>query len=415
MAKRRTRPLGSIRLEPGGWYSARLPKKISPERKTLSRRFVSRADAENAILREVLEYENGVKVLNDRGLSSSLTVGELIEKYIKTRFNDPIVPISINTRKQYVSAYRTHIENTPFSKILVKELSTRDIKMFLAQKPTNRNKPKFLISMVVGWANENDYFPNPVFFPTETKRHGKNTYRNERGFEVRLPMFSEVANIACSETLLYRWRLVILLGFFTGCRLNEILSLTRDNINRERGTISIQKVFAYHEGTWISELPKNGLTREQYVPKRLFSYLIRYVDLLDKNETLLFPASRGGHFNVGHFSTLVWNPARKNVGVLPTANGRELLFKDMRAGTSSLLVNILGASPLESAEWLGHTLTVSLANYQRADLQNFDREFIHLKADLVRLPLTERLDCLFEHFVFVFPDVAGLLGELGEH
>ena len=133
--------MGSVTLEPGGWYTARLPASVDPARRRLGKRFSSRADAERAILREVLEYESGIRVLTKRGITPSLTVGDLIERYIKERTNDPICPISLGSQTTYWSTYK-HIKGTAFSNLLLTELKTNDIKKYLSSIPDTKKRKK---------------------------------------------------------------------------------------------------------------------------------------------------------------------------------------------------------------------------------------------------------------------------------
>jgi integrase len=156
---------------------------------------------------------------------------------------------------------------------------------------------------------------------------------------------------------------------FTGIRIGEAFALSRQNLDLDRGTLTVAGTVSSDNGKLSIQPPKNNRIRTISLP-RLMCEELR--DMLRSSprigEALLFPALSGGLRSTQNFRRDAWDPAlsswnqtRANRGSAPLS----LTPHDLRATCASLLVDA-GASLKDLQDHLGHAdISTTMAFYAR--------------------------------------------------
>ena len=83
--------------------------------------------------------------------------------------------------------------------------------------------------------------------------------------------------------------MILYLSFFCGTRIGETLALTRNDIDIEKGVISINKTFAVVHGIEYNLTPKTNFSiRKIAIPTFLRDMLLDYIDQMPADQVRLF-------------------------------------------------------------------------------------------------------------------------------
>jgi integrase len=139
-----------------------------------------------------------------------------------------------------------------------------------------------------------------------------------------------------SESLPGRYKAVVLLGAWGGLRISEIGALTRDDVDWERGSVSISKSQSrFGEKQAKTKASNRTVTLPGWVMTELRTHVLRYAS----EDGHLFVTAKGFPLTAMTMSKIM-----TKVGVK---------FHDLRHTQAALLIKS-GANPLEIKERMGH-------------------------------------------------------------
>ncbi len=156
----------------------------------------------------------------------------------------------------------------------INQIKTQDGK---PASPATKNRVFASIRTFCNWSNQREAIEDITLpkLPPISKQPAKGLSREEVT-ALRLSVANDhnpnkLRNLAIVDLLLY-----------SGIRVNELVSLNRDNIK-------------YHKGTYIIKIleTKNDEVRTVYIHSKQFKYIKRYLDSRTDNEEALFLSGRG--------------------------------------------------------------------------------------------------------------------------
>ena len=201
---------------------------------------------------------------------------------------------------------------------------------------------------------------------------------DQRPDTVFLPTWSEMSDLIC----------------FTK---REKVALNVDSVCTDKPRLSISRVLARSNGTWVVEAPKGGLALTVPLPTTLWNRLkkLKTLHILDNSV----------------FRKNVWEPAREACGLagdesLPELDARRnpIKIKDLRAFAASVFTDS-GANIAEAAALLRHSdQRTTQIHYNRAQLENEnDPARMAIRADQ-SLTTAERIEKLWLAWEIGFSD-----------
>ena len=176
------------------------------------------------------------------------------------------------------------------------------------------------------------------------------------------------------------YEVMILLAGLVGLRWAELISLTPNDFDFRKRTISINKSTTEVNGHFATVLPKSGLSRLLPIPNPVLKDLKELVLSTDAN-TPVFRSPKGGYIRHSNFSRRIFHPALKELGI------EDFTFHSLRHTAISLAiasgVDILAvskiaghATPAITLSVYGHEFSDSLDSFTKA----IDENFLHLEA-----------------------------------
>ena len=140
-----------------------------------------------------------------------------------------------------------------------------------------------------------------------------------------------------------RFEGVFCLCSLVGLRIGEALALRCEDVDLERGTITVERTL--HEG--VCSAPKTSSRRNLSLPQRALEALVTHYGGKNNPTGYLFATASGKPVDVSNFYRWSWKPALRRAG-LP-----EITPHQLRHGTASLLLNENVPVPVVS-RYLGH-------------------------------------------------------------
>lgn len=166
---------------------------------------------------------------------------------------------------------------------------------------------------------------------------------------------------ALADAVPARYRMFILLAAWSGARWGELVALSYDRLDLDRGTMTIDRQYVeLQDNSLVLDTPKSAAgVRTVHIPPHLLAelraHLYAYPDLAS---SLVFTDGLGRPLTRGGFRT-TWARARGSVG-LPAFR-----FHDLRH-TGNTLAAATGASTKELMARMGHASMRAALIYQHA-------------------------------------------------
>ena len=409
---------------------ALLPRRLSPSRKAIPGRFATAKEAQKALNAAIADIDRKRAAAPGGSGGRTRKMKHLLAEYIQSRTDDATAPLSANTVRHYMSAFRKQVMHpdanlgeVPVSRIDAPSLN----KWFNDLKKAGVGRPSIsyarrLVSAALNWEVENNgLFANPA-----TAIRIRSTKASRAAAQVvdpvLIPTWKELMTLTCSPEHLEDRLLIALMGW-CGLRWSEAVSLDVNSLNPKKSTIAVSRVLTYTPNqTWVVEPVKAGLIEEVYVPKRLMKALVALGESYDGPASkvagnLLFRVRTPTEASIGvinnrNFTRDVWVPARVAAGLdgdpsLPITDPKRkaIKIKDLRATTASVLVDA-GASRLDAAVQLRHADPRTTDKYYSRALGNkhHDPARAAIRKN-TNLTLSQRLDALFEAWCKTDPEM----------
>jgi integrase len=166
---------------------------------------------------------------------------------------------------------------------------------------------------------------------------------------------------ALADAVPPRYRMLILLAAWSGARWGELVALSRDRLDLEHGTMTIDRQYVeLRDGTLVLDTPKSAAgVRTVHIPPHLLPELREHLQrYTTPSSTVVFPNTKDQPIRRASFRS-VWLLARRRAG-LP-----ELRFHDLRH-TGNTLAAATGASTKELMARMGHASMRAALIYQHA-------------------------------------------------
>jgi integrase len=169
--------------------------------------------------------------------------------------------------------------------------------------------------------------------------------------------------LAIADAIGERWRALILLAAFCSLRIGELAALVRRDIDVTSGTVTVRASASdlvgrgRHLGPPKSEAGRRTVTIPEAVLPAITTHLDRFAQA--GPDGLVFVGPQGGVLRKSNFTTDVWHPAVRGLGL------SHLHFHDLRH-TGNTLAAATGASLRELMVRMGHASPQAALRYQHA-------------------------------------------------
>jgi integrase len=166
---------------------------------------------------------------------------------------------------------------------------------------------------------------------------------------------------ALADAVPSRYRMLILLAAWSGARWGELVALTRDSLDLDGGTVTIDRQYVeLRDGTLLLDAPKTAAgVRTVHIPPHLLGELRAHLEAWTTPASpVIFPNSKDQPIRRASWRS-VWLLARDKAG-LP-----HFRFHDLRH-TGNTLAAATGASTKELMARMGHASMRAALIYQHA-------------------------------------------------
>jgi integrase len=180
---------------------------------------------------------------------------------------------------------------------------------------------------------------------------------------------------ALADAVPPRYRMLILLAAWSGARWGELVALSRDRLDLERGTMRIDRQYVeLEDNSLVLDTPKTAAgIRTVHIPPHLLPDLRAHLEDHRNHPTLVFTTGFGRPLSRGGFRS-TWVKARQHAG-LP-----DFRFHDLRH-TGNTLAATTGASTKELMARMGHASMRAALIYQHATAER-DQEIAAALSEL---------------------------------
>jgi integrase len=188
---------------------------------------------------------------------------------------------------------------------------------------------------------------------------------------------------ALADAVPPRYRMLILLAAWSGARWGELVALSRDRLDLERGTMRIDRQYVeLEDNSLVLDTPKTAAgIRTVHIPPHLLPDLRAHLEDHRNHPKLVFTTGLGHPLSRGGFRS-TWVKAREHAG-LP-----DFRFHDLRH-TGNTLAATTGASTKELMARMGHASMRAALIYQHATAER-DQEIAAALSELaIRGPRRE--------------------------
>lgn len=346
-AKRRR--FGRIRRLPSGKFQARYVLDDGQVR-SAPNTFATEAEAELFLATIETDLVRGT-LLNP-------SAGDVrLDSYAPRWLSERPVDLQPRTAELYEHLLRRHIYPA-FGAISLNRISSAAVRSWNASLreggvgSVTAAKAYRLLKAILATAAEDDLIPRN---PCRLKAAGV-----ERSSERKPPSLAEVDLIV--EAIEARYRLLVLLGAWSGLRWGELAGLTRQRVDALHGVVHVVEAMVETAGgrRWLGP-PKSAAGRRTVaVPPHLWSTIEAHLEafVTPDAEALVFTKANGSMLDRRNFHA-VWRRATRKAGVT------DYHFHDLRH-LAATMAAISGATTRELMRRMGHSSQRAALIYQHA-------------------------------------------------
>lgn len=237
---------GSVRKRGDKWYYSFEMGKVNGKRKRVERvGGRTKKEAESALRNAIQEYEN-------TGTSykpSEISVSDFFDFWYK---NYVVINCKYNTRTSYLMIIEKHIKKS-LGTYKLKSINPSTLQDFINNKYLSGYSRHYLVNIITVLNGAFKYAVYPGNFIKENPMQYVKIPKYEHS---KLEIDRTVLSIEDFNTIINRFPLgspyyiPIMIGFYTGCRISEVMGLTWDDIDLESQTIDINKIIVKRESNW---------------------------------------------------------------------------------------------------------------------------------------------------------------------
>ncbi|MEI2713401.1 MAG: site-specific integrase [Nocardioides sp.] len=230
------------------------------------------------------------------------TFGEYADQWIATRKNKGGKPLAARTREHYHSLL-THYVAPTFGALPLDTITPGMVNVWYDTLKVKRKRKTDTGETTKAHA----YSFGRAVMNTATSAHGPlvgrvNPFAVRGGGSSPSTKRSELATSAQMEVILDtirpQWRLLVLLGLWTGLRYGEIVELRRWDIDLDAGLIRVRRAVSRSRSEGVkAKGPKSEAgNRDMHIPAVVLEDLRKHLHgNVTGREGLLFPGTNGGH------------------------------------------------------------------------------------------------------------------------
>jgi integrase/recombinase XerD len=264
---------------------------------------------------------------------------QILKLYLASKKVDGLSPKTLINYDRELSIFFARLQKDPL------QVTSMDIRMYLALKESEGLQKSTLSTLLsnikafYNWLENEEYItksPCRKIKAIKTPKHVRKPLSHEELEKVR---------IACEDT---REKAMLEFFYSTGCRLDEVLKLNRDDINWQSGSCVV--------------LGKGSKEREVYLNAKALVHLQIYLAERKDSTEALFVSERAPH---GRLKARSVEDVFKNLGI--RAGLKRPLFPHLIRHTTATNALMSGASLAVIQKMLGHENPATTQIYAQLD------------------------------------------------
>lgn len=237
---------GHVRKRGDKWYYSFEASSVAGKRKRVERvGGRTKKDAEAALRNALAEYENiGVSFEPNK-----ISISDYMDYWFK---NYVMVNCKYNTQQGYETIIRVHIKPA-FGAYKLKSLTPTMLQEFANKKFLTGISKSHLTTILALLSGSLKYAVHPCNF---IKSNPMNYVQYPKFDHSKEEHKDKVLSSDEFQTIIKRFNfgtpfyIPIMIGYYTGCRIGEVMGLTWDDINLEEGIININKIIYSRKTNW---------------------------------------------------------------------------------------------------------------------------------------------------------------------
>ena len=238
---------GYLRKRGNMWYFSFEAGSVDGKRKRIERvGGRTKKEAEAALRKALQEYENAGLFFEPAEISVADYMDYWLENYVK-------INCKYNTIETYKNVIENHIKPV-LGNYKIKSLSPIILQKFINQKFLDGFSKSHLNIIIVVLTSSLKY----AVFPSEFIKENPMQYIKYPKYEhTKTEISHKVISPENFQRIIDRFPfgtsfyIMLMIGYYTGCRIGEATSLTWDDINLEKQTININKILYKRQKTWF--------------------------------------------------------------------------------------------------------------------------------------------------------------------
>lgn len=244
---------GHVRKRGETWYYSFETARVNGKRKRKEKGgFRTKKDAEAALRKAIEEYNNIGSVFEP----SKVSVSDYMDYWVK---NYAQINCADGTIKNYQDIIKNHVKPT-LGSYMIKSLTPAILQEFINTRFLNGASKNFLnnIKGLLSGSLKYAVYPcelirdNPMQYVKLPKY--EHTKKDDSIKVITKKEFKKILDRFNPETSFY---IPIIIGYYTGCRIGEVMGLTWNDIDLDKGIIDINKSIAKKDKLWYFGPTKN--------------------------------------------------------------------------------------------------------------------------------------------------------------
>lgn len=237
---------GHVRKRGNKWYYSFEASRVDGKRKRIERvGGRTKKEAEAALRKALEEYENAGLHL----VQSEISVADYMDYWFK---NYVMVNCKYNTQSAYEIIIRNHIKPA-FGIYKLKSLTPTMLQEFVNNKYLTGISKNHLTNIICVLRGSLKYAVHPCNFikdnPMQYVKYPKYEH-SKTEINHKVITTEEFNHIIERFPIGTTFHIPIMIGYYTGCRIGEVMALTWDDIDLDKGIIDVNKIIYKRKPNW---------------------------------------------------------------------------------------------------------------------------------------------------------------------